>query len=224
MGKKFTSFLTSLVVGTLLLLAPVGASAKGESLLSKLSAKISSTWKKIKNRKKKAVSKAKKSRKKAKYKAKKAVKKAKYKAKKATKKAKYKTSRLKKKLRKSAKKRRRITLAEKKLIESRNAKKERFKGIVVIKRDVFKCSRRNIKEMLKGNAPFGYDGQRVNLHHLKQQRTGPIVELMATEHKKNYKVLHRYTKVSEIDRKEFAIFRKAWWKHRALDCKIGRKK
>jgi len=134
------------------------------------------------------------------------------------------SSRLKKKLRQRAKKRRRITLVEKELINSRNPKKEIFKGVVIIKRDVFKCSRRNIKEMLKGNAPFGYDGERVNLHHLKQQRKGPIVELMATEHKQNYKILHRYTRVSEIDRREFASFRRAWWKKRALDCKIGRKK
>jgi len=117
--------------------------------------------------------------------------------------------------------RRRITLLEKELMTSKDAKKTNFNGRTVVKRNVFKCSRNNKSLMLKGNAPFGSDGQRVNLHHLKQQKDGNLIELTHTEHNNHSKVLHRYVRSgSDItDRNSnFASFRKKYWKSRAADC------
>ena len=116
---------------------------------------------------------------------------------------------------------RRITNLEKFLITSKNARKIRFNGRTVVQRDIFSCNQNNISLMLRGNAPFGFDNQRVNLHHLKQQKEGSLVELTSTEHNEHSKVLHRYVrKGSDItDRNNgFANFRKSYWKSRAAGC------
>lgn len=117
---------------------------------------------------------------------------------------------------------RRITNIEKNLTTSQNAKKVVFDGRIVIKRNVFTCSKQNIMRMLKGNAPYGIDGNIVNLHHLKQQKMGSLVELTSSEHNRYSKTLHRYTNISEItDRNSgFQKFRTQWWKKRALECKV----
>ena len=115
-------------------------------------------------------------------------------------------------------KRRRITAVEKHLIHSKGARLVRVNGKSVYKRKVFQCNRINKAEMLKGNSPFGLDGKRVELHHLKQQNSGKIVEMTQEEHKKFSSILHRYTNSSEIDRKEFAKWRKKYWQQRAIDC------
>ena len=75
--------------------------------------------------------------------------------------------------------------------------------------------------MLNGNAPFGFDAKRIELHHLKQQKDENLIELTQTEHNKYSKVLHRYVKKGSniTDRNsEFASFRKKYWKSRAGDC------
>lgn len=77
--------------------------------------------------------------------------------------------------------------------------------------------RTNIERMKEGLAPIGKDGLPVQLHHLKQQENGIIVELTATEHRNNYKVLHRYESISQIDRQTFDRWRKEYWKERAKD-------
>ena len=117
--------------------------------------------------------------------------------------------------------RRRITKLEKRLLHSKYAKKQKFNGRVVVKRRVFKCSPANIARMKKGKAPIGFDGKPVNLHHLKQQQMGELVELSSYEHNKHSKILHRYTKTTEIsDRNNgFAKFRSDWWRNRVGDCK-----
>jgi len=117
-------------------------------------------------------------------------------------------------------KNRRITNLEKQLLTSKRAKKIKFEGRTVITRRVYNCSQSNIALMLKGQAPFGFDGKKVNLHHLKQQQFGALVVLSATEHNTHSKVLHRYTKTSEIlDRNsEYSKFRQKWWKSRATNC------
>jgi len=120
---------------------------------------------------------------------------------------------------------RRITQVEKEILTSKGARKERVFGRVVVKRKVFKCSNENIALMLKGRAPFGEDGKRVNLHHLKQQKDGILVEMTQTEHTANSAVLHRYVRTgSEIsDRNsEFMAFRQKYWKSRAAECMSGR--
>ena len=121
--------------------------------------------------------------------------------------------------------RRRITKLEKELITSKGARKTRFNGRTVVKRKVFPCSQSNIALMLKGKAPLGFDSRKINLHHLKQQQFGTLVELSASEHTQHSKVLHRYTKTSEIlDRNSaYNKFRRDWWRARATDC-ISRKR
>jgi hypothetical protein len=118
---------------------------------------------------------------------------------------------------------RRITNLEKNLLTSKYAKKTRFNGRTVVKRNIFECSQMNISRMLKGNAPLDrYNHKPVNLHHLKQQQMGSLVELTQYEHNTHSKVLHRYVTTSEItDRNNgFQKFRTQWWKKRALECKI----
>jgi filamentous hemagglutinin len=69
--------------------------------------------------------------------------------------------------------------------------------------------------MASGIAPIGKDGKSVELHHLKQQNNGIIVEVTNTEHLENTQIWHRYTDISEIERKEFDAWRIKYWKERA---------
>lgn len=117
--------------------------------------------------------------------------------------------------------RRRITNIEKELISSKGAQKEYIFGRTVVKRNIFNCSRDNIALMLRGRAPFGADGKRINLHHLKQQKNGSLVELTETEHNTYSNILHRYVKKgSEITDRNggFMSFRQKYWKSRAAGC------
>jgi hypothetical protein len=75
----------------------------------------------------------------------------------------------------------------------------------------------NIERMRLGLAPIGKDGKPVELHHLKQKDDGIIIELTSTEHRENYKVLHRYEKESQINRQEFSKWKREYWKQRARD-------
>jgi len=77
--------------------------------------------------------------------------------------------------------------------------------------------RTNIERMQEGLAPIGKDGLSVELHHLKQKNDGIIVELTSTEHKSNYKILHRYESTSQINRYEFNKWKRNYWKNRAKD-------
>ncbi len=45
----------------------------------------------------------------------------------------------------------------------------------------------NLERMQEGNAPLCKDGMSMELHHLKQEDDGIIIELTSTEHKKYYK-------------------------------------
>ena len=120
------------------------------------------------------------------------------------------------------KERRRINKTEKELIESHPENKIIFKGRSIMQRKVFQCSKDNIALMLKGRAPFGTDLKKVNLHHLKQQKVGTLVELTETEHTTYTKDLHRHVKIgSEIDDRDngFKSFKQQYWKSRAVGCK-----
>ena len=77
--------------------------------------------------------------------------------------------------------------------------------------------RTNIERMEQGLAPIGKDGKSVNLHHVDQTDAGPIKEITATEHQKNYKELHSNTgqEPSKIDRKEFGKWKKKYWPWRS---------
>lgn len=74
-----------------------------------------------------------------------------------------------------------------------------------------KTNRDLIKE---GKAPYGPDGERINLHHIGQKPDSPLAELTNTEHKSNDGILHDKTKTSEIERPVFRQEREEYWKNR----------
>ncbi len=75
----------------------------------------------------------------------------------------------------------------------------------------------NLERMQEGNAPLCEDGMSMELHHLKQENDGIIIELTSTEHKKYYKDLHLNNKESEINRNAFNTFRRNYYKKRAKE-------
>ncbi|MCX4300285.1 MAG: hypothetical protein OSJ73_25315, partial [Lachnospiraceae bacterium] len=79
----------------------------------------------------------------------------------------------------------------------------------------------NKQRMAAGNAPIGYDGRPVELHHLLQSQNGPIVEMSATSHDKFYSVIHMNTGQSKstINRSKFNTWKRNYWKDRARDFK-----
>lgn len=72
----------------------------------------------------------------------------------------------------------------------------------------------NMDLIKDGKAPYGPDGERVNLHHIGQKADSPLAELTHTEHKSNDVILHDKTKESEIERFGFRREREAYWQHR----------
>ena len=119
--------------------------------------------------------------------------------------------------------RRRMTNSEMEIVNS--GIKTKFAGNDFIKRDelfdprkIDGAGRSNVERMRGGLAPIGKDGQPINLHHMKQQNNGVIVEASHTEHKDNSGSWHRYTRISEIERDNFNYrTRPAYWKERAND-------
>jgi len=117
---------------------------------------------------------------------------------------------------------RRITKFEKMLVESGHMKNVKGKRVAQRNQTFNKNSRdakgrSNCERIIKGNAPIGHDGMPIQLHHMKQQNDGVIVELMATEHRQDFAVLHRYINTSEIDRKAWNTWRSSYWQERAKD-------
>lgn len=72
----------------------------------------------------------------------------------------------------------------------------------------------NLDLIKDGKAPYGPDGERVNLHHIGQKADSPLAELTDTEHKSNDGILHDKTKESEIERSVFRKEREAYWRNR----------
>ena len=72
----------------------------------------------------------------------------------------------------------------------------------------------NMDLIREGKAPYGPDGERINLHHIGQKPDSPLAELTDTEHKSNDGVLHDKTKESEIERPVFRKEREAYWQNR----------
>ena len=76
------------------------------------------------------------------------------------------------------------------------------------------------KELMKsGNAPYGPDGNRINLHHIDQTDNGPMAELSQTYHQQDYNDLHTNTgkSASSIDRGRFKYWKKKYWENRSND-------
>lgn len=72
----------------------------------------------------------------------------------------------------------------------------------------------NMDLIQEGRAPYGPDGERINLHHIGQHAFSPLAELTNTEHKQFDGVLHDKTNASEIDRPVFRTERQAYWQSR----------
>lgn len=69
----------------------------------------------------------------------------------------------------------------------------------------------NLDLIKEGKAPYGPDGERINLHHIGQKSDSPLAELTNTEHKKNDGILHDKAKTSEIGREVFRYERQQYW-------------
>uniref|UniRef100_UPI0035CF0F75 HNH/ENDO VII family nuclease n=2 Tax=unclassified Bartonella TaxID=2645622 RepID=UPI0035CF0F75 len=75
----------------------------------------------------------------------------------------------------------------------------------------------NIERMETGRAPIGFDGEPVELHHLKQTHEGPIAEMSKESHNKYNSVIHAPSKTHQslIEREKFNKWREEYWKERA---------
>ncbi|EQB97953.1 HNH/ENDO VII family nuclease [Photorhabdus temperata] len=79
--------------------------------------------------------------------------------------------------------------------------------------------------MQNGYAPIGPDGKQINLHHVIGQEPGPMVEIVASTHKKYHKPLHGLIENGKSFRRngnlasQYDTFRKNYWKLRAEDFK-----
>lgn len=96
--------------------------------------------------------------------------------------------------------------------------------------------RTNVQRMKKGLAPIGPDGLEINLHHVTQDEPGPMAELVNTQHKENFGLLHIYRNQHDkrwrgpdgilrqyksappsMDRTPFDAWKKIYWRTRAVD-------
>ncbi|WP_200960831.1 HNH/ENDO VII family nuclease [Duganella sp. Root198D2] len=88
----------------------------------------------------------------------------------------------------------------------------------------------NIQRMKKGRPPIGYDGEKVNLHHLTQDEPGALAEVGGKLHSDNTKILHGLTEPGKSFRysvdgkttdaeKAFNNFRYWYWTERAKGFK-----
>lgn len=72
----------------------------------------------------------------------------------------------------------------------------------------------NLDLIKEGKAPYGSDGEWINLHHVGQKADSPLAELTNTEHKTYDSILHDKTKTSEIERPIFRKEREEYWRNR----------
>ena len=70
----------------------------------------------------------------------------------------------------------------------------------------------NLERMKEGKAPIGPDGKPYNLHHIGQNKDGPLAIIPDGDHKSMDSVLHDKSKPTEIDRREFQKEKKEIYK------------
>ena len=84
-----------------------------------------------------------------------------------------------------------------------------------------KTGKTNLELMQSGNAPYGTDGKPIELHHILQKESGPMVEIREMTHREYKKQLHGLRGPGESFRndrtllRQYNNFRKAYWKWRA---------
>ncbi len=102
-------------------------------------------------------------------------------------------------------------------------KVEEFNNIKVYQRDdlidanfLDSTNRTNAQRMKQGLAPLGPDGKPINLHHTTQRNTSSITEVTQSFHQSNKRSIHINSNniPSGIDRQQFGVWKKAYWKDR----------
>lgn len=85
----------------------------------------------------------------------------------------------------------------------------------------FKTKRSNLKRMLSGDPPIGNDGKPIQLHHILQKESGPMVEIREITHREYKRTLHGLIGKGSSFRnnpdlvKQYNNFRSTYWKWRA---------
>lgn len=100
-----------------------------------------------------------------------------------------------------------------------------FDGRTVYQRDdlidprLVTNGRTNLERMSGGNAPYGPDGERVELHHMLQTESGPLAEVSGTFADRYKSTIHINPNAwgTGIGRNSFKTYRRAYWQHRAGD-------
>lgn len=83
----------------------------------------------------------------------------------------------------------------------------------------------NLERMQHGRAPIGKDGKAIQLHHVIQKESGPVVEIREVTHQEYYHTLHGLVEKGDSFRndpvldKQYNNFRSAYWKWRAKQYK-----
>lgn len=82
----------------------------------------------------------------------------------------------------------------------------------------------NLDRMKMGKAPLDKEGNPIELHHIGQGQSSPLVELTRAEHRGvgNDNILHNKVDESRIDREDFARERAGHWKARAVKTEVER--
>jgi len=79
----------------------------------------------------------------------------------------------------------------------------------------------NHQLMKEGRAPIGNDGKPIELHHVIQKESGPIVEVREVTHREYRRILHGLVgrggsfRNDPVLNKQFNSFRSHYWKWRA---------
>ena len=79
----------------------------------------------------------------------------------------------------------------------------------------------NLEKMLDGRAPIGNDGKPVQLHHVLQKESGPMVEVREVTHREYYRILHGLGghgmsfRNDPLLKRQYNNFRASYWKWRA---------
>lgn len=85
----------------------------------------------------------------------------------------------------------------------------------------------NLQLMRAGRAPIGNDGLSVQLHHVLQKESGPMVEIRETTHEEYNRTLHGLGisgasfRNDAVLSKQYANFRRQYWKWRAKRYREG---
>ena len=87
----------------------------------------------------------------------------------------------------------------------------------------------NLNRMRSGNAPIGNDGKPVQLHHVLQKESGPMVEIRETTHEEYNRILHGLGirgasfRNDPVLERQYNNFRRQYWICRARQYQRGNK-